>query len=445
MSPALCLTLALAQPLPLSLEEAMRRAGATSEQVDIAEAALQRARGEQLRARGGFFPQLAATLGYEHTLESEFDAVSVPAGGEAPAFLRELPFGREHIYRAGLSASQILFAGGRLRAGAALAASARRSAELGVTTSRAKAVLDAAEAYYDAVLAEHLFASAGAALTQAEQTFAQARLGHEAGNLSEFELLRAQVAEAAQRALLVQRRTARALAFVRLRQLLALPRDREVALTTSLDEHELGTAGDAAQHLSGTVAAATRTAVRQVEEAVQQREAALTVARADYLPALRLVSQYGKVGYPERWNGLAWDELRTNWTVGVELSLALFAGGATYGAVLTAEADLLEAQARLRLARELAQLEAETADEQLAAARAAFAASRGATEQARRAYDIAEVRYRSGLSTQLELSDARLQLQQAEANRAQAARDLEVAHLRLALLAALPLGELGEP
>jgi outer membrane protein TolC len=44
------------------------------------------------------------------------------------------------------------------------------------------------------------------------------------------------------------------------------------------------------------------------------------------------------------------------------------------------------------------------------------------------------------VSTQLELSDSRLLLQQAEANRAQAARDLQVARARVALLPDLPLG-----
>src|SRR5262249_21651967 len=44
---------------------------------------------------------------------------------------------------------------------------------------------------------------------------------------------------------------------------------------------------------------------------------------------------------------------------------------------------------------------------------------------------------------QLELSDSRLLLQQAEANRAQAARDLQVARVKLALLPDLPLTTTG--
>ena len=51
----------------------------------------------------------------------------------------------------------------------------------------------------------------------------------------------------------------------------------------------------------------------------------------------------------------------------------------------------------------------------------------------------AELRYREGLSTQLELSDARLLLQQAQNQRAVAARTVQLARVRLGLLPDLPL------
>ena len=77
---------------------------------------------------------------------------------------------------------------------------------------------------------------------------------------------------------------------------------------------------------------------------------------------------------------------------------------------------------------------------ELLAARATWEASAGTIQQATRAFQIAEVRFREGVSTQLELSDSRLLLQQSQANRAQAARDLQVARARMALLPDLPLG-----
>jgi outer membrane protein TolC len=53
------------------------------------------------------------------------------------------------------------------------------------------------------------------------------------------------------------------------------------------------------------------------------------------------------------------------------------------------------------------------------------------------------VRYREGLSTQIELADSRLLREQAEVNRAMALRDVQVARARLALLADLPLSSGG--
>jgi len=49
------------------------------------------------------------------------------------------------------------------------------------------------------------------------------------------------------------------------------------------------------------------------------------------------------------------------------------------------------------------------------------------------------VRFREGISTPVELTESRVQLEQARLQRVTTARDLEVAKLRLALLKDLPL------
>ena len=108
-----------------------------------------------------------------------------------------------------------------------------------------------------------------------------------------------------------------------------------------------------------------------------------------------------------------------------------------------AKAGVVEQNARLSLTRELADLDAASARAELVAALAAWQASAGTIQQAVRAYEIAELRYREGLSTQLELSDSRLLLAQAQVNRASAARALQVARVRFSLLPQLPLTATG--
>ena len=126
--------------------------------------------------------------------------------------------------------------------------------------------------------------------------------------------------------------------------------------------------------------------------------------------------------------------------MGATVSVPILTGGRQRGDEQVARANVEEARQTQRLTQELADLDSRAAWAELLAARAAWEATAGTVQQATRAYEIAEVRFQAGVSTQLELSDARLLLQESEANRAIAARDLQVARARMALLPDLPIG-----
>lgn len=432
----------------LSLAEALARAESTSEDVAVAAAGVRRGRGEQLRARSEYFPQLSATVAYNRTLASEFEGVfgggngadttSAPpdsSGGGGIDF-SDLPFGRENVWQVGLQLSQSVFTGGRVQAQNRIANASRSAAEVQLATARAQTLLDVAAAYYDAALSERLVTIAEATLAQSEETLRQARLSREVGQVPEFELLRAQVQRDNQVPIVIQQRSQRDLAVLRLKQLLEIPVETPLELTTPLNDEELP--GAVARDTSAVPAAAARAPVRQAEAAVRIQEATLDIAQSQRFPSINVASNYTRVNYPA---GFApeFDEFRTNWTLGVNLAVPLFTGGRIRGDEVVAEAGVAEARARLRRTVELAELDTRSTQQQLAAAEASWRASLGTVEQAERAYRIAELRYREGVSTQLELSDARILLQQAQATRARAARELQVARMRLVLLQDLPL------
>jgi outer membrane protein TolC len=170
---------------------------------------------------------------------------------------------------------------------------------------------------------------------------------------------------------------------------------------------------------------------------VTQREAVLDLAEAQRRPVLTLTTNYGRNAYPTNWAPV-FD--RVNWTVGFNMQVPILTGGRQRADESIAEAELEQSRARLRQMEELAELDTRSALAALVAARAAWEATAGTVQQAVRAYELAGIRYDAGVSTQLELSDSRVLLQQAEANRAQAARDLQVARARVALLPNLPIG-----
>ncbi|HET9985170.1 MAG TPA: TolC family protein [Longimicrobiales bacterium] len=470
------------EPAGLSLAEALRLAEERSEQVTIARAAVQRARGQEFQARSQYFPQIFGSVGYTRTLASEFSALSATPdttgpqrpsncpGSFAPnpalpldqrvdslelalqcattsnpfSSLKNLPFGRTNQWNLGLTFSQTLFSGGRVQAQNRAAKAGHSAAEIGLRSTRAQLVLDVTQAYFDAALADRLYRIAESTLAQSETALQQTRLARQVGTQPEFELLRAQVAYENQKPLVIQRRSDRDIAYMRLKQLLELPLDRPVTLTTQLGDSlppvtlpKLTAAVDAARP---DTSVSVRAPVRQAEAALRVQEAQAKVASAQRLPSLAISSQYGRVAYPETGLAISWDQFRSNWTVGASLQLPLFTGGRIKGDEMVAQANVLEARARLQQTRELAALDTKSALERLQAAQAAYDASAGTAAQATKAYQIADIRYREGISTQLELSDSRLLLEQAEANRAVAARDLQIARTRLALLPDLPLG-----
>ncbi|MDQ6689640.1 MAG: TolC family protein, partial [Gemmatimonadota bacterium] len=480
-TPTLPTQTTLAQTSPLTLDEAVRTAESQSEAIRIARAGVQRAEGQQYQARSQRYPQLNGSASYTRTLASQFssaggapaidttkpkappapcdqyllgptattterltgleDASRCALGSNPFSSFGSLGFGAKNQYNLGLSLSQNLFAGGRIQAQNAIANSGRRAAEIELAAQRAQIRLDVTQAYYDATLADRLVALAESSAVQTENVLRQTQLARNVGNVSEFELLRAQVSSANQRPIVIQRQSDREVAYLRLKQLVNMPLDAPVQLTTAVDDPAaINLALEAAG--AADTSAADRATVREAAASIDAQRGLLKITRAQRFPTLALTSQYGKVAFPTASFPQSGD-FRTNWTVGLASQFPLFTGGRIKGEQMVAEANVREAQARYDQLREFAALDSRVTLNNLFQARAAWLASLGTADQARRAYSIAAVRYKEGISTQIELNDARILLEQAVANRALAARNLQVARVRLSLLPDLPLQTTG--
>jgi outer membrane protein TolC len=455
----------------ISLDDALRIAEAKSENIAVARAGLSRATGNRMISRSAGLPQLTGTAGYTKTLKSQFDIFANTAAPDpnAPKSLctPEIPanatpaerqaaldaattcssgggidfssagFGARNQWALGLNAAWNVYTGGRVSGLNRAAVAQERSATIEVAAQRAQSKFDVAQAYFDAALSDRLVAIAQASLAQTERVLEQTKLGKEVGDVSEFDLLRAQVTRDNQKPALIQAQSNRDVAYLRLKQLLEVPATDSIALATSLDD-STPAAVTAAAITASRLDAAARAPVRQLEQSVIAQEGLLRAAKAERFPQLQVVSGYQRLYFP---NDLFPDfgNARQNWTVGLQASFPLFSGGRLRGDALVAEANLEETRQRLSQTRELSDLDTHVAMTQLEQAQAAYAASAGTAEQARRALEIDQLRYSEGISTQTDLSQSRILFEQATANRAVAARNLAVARLRVQLLTDLPL------
>ena len=458
----------------LTLDDAVRTAEAQSEAITIARAGVTRSNGQQYQARSAYLPQLAGSAAYTKTLKSQFSALAGGGGADtntvpAPVSLcapriasnasaaeraaaiaqastcaqaqsidfSKVGFGAKNQWVLGLQASQNVFTFGRIEGQLAAANAARSSADIELRAQRAQLVLDVTQAYFDAALASRLTEIADTSLAQAEEILRQTKAARAVGSQSEFELLRAQVTRDNQLPVRISAYANRDIAVLRLKQLLNLPLDDRLELATSIDEPS-APAFPAGFNASSDTSASSRAVVRQAEQNVRAQEGLARVARSQRYPAIALTSSYQRLFFPQN-TFPTLSQFSENWTVGFSMGAPLFTGGRLHGDEMVAQANVLEARARLQQATEYAALDARLAATQLQQAEASWNASAGTAAQARKAYEIDQIRFREGISTQTDLAQSRLLLEQSLANRAQAARDLAVARARLALLADLPL------
>jgi len=420
----------------LSFEDAVGAAERAAESMDVARAEVERAQSTVTSARSLYFPQINGTAAYQRTLASEFDDIMFgPPDPSAPDV--DLPFGQPNNWRLGLNVTQPLFDGFKTRANVRAARAGVRASELGVKTTRAQVVLQAGQAYLDAVLAQRQVEIAEVTLQQAEQTFNETKLGFQNGATPEFDLVRAEVARDNQRTLLVQFQVQRDVTLVALRRLIGQPPGTPLSLTTKLDSDDVEAVVGVARTAAGVQPTATRVAIAQAKEGVAARQAGVDAAKADRFPTISAGTDFGLVNYENQPFNNEW---RTNWTLGVTLSLPIFDGFRRRAAIATQGADLSAARAQLAQAGEVSQVETEQALANVKASTTQLETSMRTVKQAQRAYEIAKLRFEQGASTHLELVDTRVQLEQALLNQAKSARDLRVARLRQELLPALPLG-----
>ena len=288
---------------PLTLEQALELAESRSESIAISRAGVQRAEGEQTRARSGRFPQLSAAVNYDRALMSEFEGIFETTDLDAGENdFGDLPFGRENTWRVSATLSQNLYSGGRLRALARVADAGRDAATLGVSTARGQLLFDVTQAYYDAALSDRLVRIAQATLEQAEATLRQTQAGFDAGTQPEFEVVRARVTKDSQTPLVIRQRANREVALLRLKQLLDLPQDFDLQLPDAFIDDQLPpppifaprlvsleasiakVASGAASLTAPPEAVPGRTVVNEAAATLRLREASLQLTEAQRKP-----------------------------------------------------------------------------------------------------------------------------------------------------------------
>lgn len=454
----------------LTFEEALRRGFATGEEVLSAEARIDEASAGITSARSAMLPQIGGNLTYQRALASSLggagDFLSLPdslstfdpdttasiedrlrflerRAPTAPltllgSSLSGIPFGQANTYNAGLSLSQTLFTGGRIRGSVRQAEAVTGAARAQLQAAEADLLFGIGQSYLDALLAGRRIEIALATVEQIEAQLDQVRLENRAGNAAELDVLRVEVELANADPEVVAAQNALDAAELDLKRLINVPANQPIRLEGELNSADFQPVSDEVldQYL-GVGIVDRRPDVRAAEQQVESRRAGVDIAKSAFWPDVTISGSLSGQAFPQDFLPSRSD-FQFDAAVGFSVQLPIFQGFRRKGDLDAARAVERQAEFELISRRQSAEVEIAQLRAELRRTQALIAARAEAVRQAERVHQLTELSYQEGVDTFLQLNDARLALQEARLNEAQAVHDYYLAFSRLLRAAGEP-------
>ncbi|MBU3698596.1 MAG: TolC family protein [Candidatus Kapabacteria bacterium] len=406
---------AFAQVRSLSLDEAIELAMKQNKTIAVARLGVKKAESQVREAFGTALPTLNVSAGYNYNIQLPVFFFPNPQTGE----VSPLRFGLTNTYNVTTQVQQLIFSSAAFTA---ISASKLYSdaAEAQLDAAVAEVVTETKKRYYQAVAATGYASVADASLTNILEVQRNITAFFAEGLVAEFDKIRADVAVANARPMVLQAKSGKYAAIAALQTYIGM----NLADSISVSEGGFPALKETPQ-IDGSVAMAVNDNLdlRALRHQIDVSSRMVDLSRSDYYPTLAAFGQWQNQGQSESLSG--WQSASST-VVGLNFSMNLFNGLRSNERVEQSQIDVLSAKERLNQLTELIHLQVRTLINQLESARERSLAQKSTVEQAQRGYEIARIRYREGTGSLLEINDAETSLAQAKLNAITALVDYHV-------------------
>ena len=395
-------------PVPLTLESALSHALDHNPNLRRTREQIREETGVLVEARAAQLPALIASGNYTR-IDDE---------------LKTSPLASNDSWAVDVTAQQILYAGGGVRAQVQGQRELLEAAKLSYTAALNDTQLDVTQQFYDVLLARELIGVQEEALRVLDAALVNARNRREAGSSSSFEVLRAEVAIANAKPGLIRARNDYRVAQDQLRATLGAPAIDSALQTELRVEGSLAVPRRQIELLDAVTAArVNRPELLRQERFGTAADYAIESARSGYKPTVRAIAGYE---WAKPSLSLTGRDHVDGWRAGVQADWAIFDGRATAGRVAQARSRAAQARLTGEELRVAIEVEVRRAYSSLVESDELRNASERVIEQARESVRLAQTRVQAGTATQLDELEAQSALTLAQSNAAQAQRDYAV-------------------
>ena len=392
----------------LSMEDALKLALVHNKRLQAVIEEKEVARGRVVESYGQALPKVTAVANYGRLDEGQ-----------------SISMGFVNNYSVDLVVTQPVYRGGAISAAIRAARLGSYLSDESVRGQVQQTIYEVAKAYYDALLAQHLFVVNEDAVTSAEVHLEDVKRKRAEGVASEFDVLRAQVDLSNFRAEMIQQQNRIHLSKTTLLKVMGVSQESDVELAGEFEYEPMKPVLEEAVRLAHE----NRPDLYQAEIGVRMQQEALRIAKSRYWPTVDLT-------FTQAWarpdpHASMLDQWGDAWTAGVTGSWPLFDGFAREGRVIQEKATLKKRNIELLDAQERAAFEAQQAILSLRDAEEFVESQRLSQERAEEGLRLAQVGYREGVNTEVEVADARAALTRARGLYYQAVYNHSLARLEL--------------
>ena len=388
----------------LGIEDCLKLALANNKGLQRTLEEKQIARGEELKSYSAILPTVGLTGDYRRL--DMVSSLSTPFG--------KITMGDVDNYTAGLRVTQPIYAGGAIMAKLQAGRLFSLLTDQTVRAAVQNLTYAASHAYYDVLLNQHLLQISADAVRSAQAHLESVKQRRQGGVASDFDVLRAEVELSNFQAELIRNKNAINVAKANLLKVMGVSQDSDVTLSNELVYAPLKVPMEEAVE----AAYRNRPDLFGREFDIKYQKELLKTVQSRYWP---IISGY----YDQTWSKpdphnrmlIEWGNA---WDVGVMATLPIFDGFAREGEVIQQKARLKQAQINLVDAEETALFELTKAQLSIEDAEEFVDSQRLNLTRAQEGLRLAEVGYKEGTNTQVEMIDAQAALTTARANYYQA-------------------------
>ena len=409
-------------PKRLTLEKAIEMAVQTNFDAKKSRLGVQKAEARKDEALGNSFPTITFNAGYtNNVLKPKFflPDFSNPSSGE----LVPVEIGATNSFMAGVKLTQILF-NAAVFTGISTANMYYDASKEQYKSSITKTISSVKQSFYGVLLAKELVNVYDTVLTNAKRNLDVTQKMYNEGFIPEFDLIQAKTSVKNLEPQLLNAE----LNYHKLMNIFKYNLGIDVSDSVELDgnisaeKFDLPSLDSLLSMLDNV-----NYDLRALKLAKTVQERKIDVYKADYYPALYLLGDYNYEGQSNTWDYTTFQSA----SIGVNLQFTIFQGLQRSNRVQQARVDYLTAVEQYNQTDEALKMQLKNSMDKLNTAKKKFAINKGNVERARRGYQIAEIRYKEGVGSQIEINNSNTALANANLNYLQAVYEYLEAKINL--------------